>query len=163
MFAPLLGAIRTDIDRQIGWTKDQVRRQTRHTAVIVALTAVAALAALGAAVVGLVALYFWLSMQTSPFTALGIIGGGLLLLALMLAVVASVRRRPPLAPRPRLQIAQPGALLDTLRQDTFDKAIADNEQVLKLAAGVMRDGSRPVVLGTLAVAVVLGLIAGRRL
>ena len=163
MFAPLLGAIRSDIDRQIGWTKDQVRRQTRYTAVMVALAVVAILAALGAAVVGLVALYFWLSMQMSPFTALGIIGGGLLVLALILAGVASVRRRPPLAPRPRLQIAQPAALLDTLRQDTFDKALADNEEILNLAAGALRDGSRPVVLGTLAIAVVMGLIAGRRL
>ena len=163
MFAPLLGAIRSDIDRQIGWTKDQVRRQTRYTAVIVALAVVAILAALGSAAVGLVALYFWLSMQTSAFTALGIMGGGLLLLALILAGVASVRRRPSLAPRPRLQIAQPTALLDTLRQDTFDKALADNEEILNLAAGALRDGSRPVLLGTLAVAVAVGLIAGRRL
>jgi hypothetical protein len=163
MFAPLLDAIRTDIDRQIGWTKDQVRRQARYTAVILALAAVAILAALGAAVVGLVALYFWLSMQMSPFTALGIIGGGLLLLALILAGVASVRRPPSLAPRPRLQLAQPAALLDTLRQDTFDKALADNEEILNLAAGALRDGSRPVLLGTLAVAVAVGLIAGRRL
>jgi hypothetical protein len=31
MFASLLDAIRADIDRQIGWAKVEVRRQTRYS------------------------------------------------------------------------------------------------------------------------------------
>ena len=52
MFAPLLGAIRADIDRQVGWAKDEVRRQTRYATLTGVLAGVAALAALGAIVVG---------------------------------------------------------------------------------------------------------------
>jgi hypothetical protein len=42
MFAPLMDAVRADIDRQIGWVRGEVRRQTRHTALISTLAAVAA-------------------------------------------------------------------------------------------------------------------------
>ena len=50
MFAPLLGAIRADIDRQVGWAKDEIRRQTRYATLTGVLAGVAALAALGAIV-----------------------------------------------------------------------------------------------------------------
>jgi hypothetical protein len=162
MFVPLLNAIRADIDRQIGWTKDQVRRQTRYTALIVALAGVAAVTALGAIIVSLIAVYFWLSMQTNPFAALGMIGGGLLLVSLILVAVAFVWRRPRLAARPRLQIAQPAALLE-VTPGRYVKATARSKETSKRAAGAVRDGSRPALVGTLALAVVIGLIAGRRL
>ena len=130
MFAPLLGAIRADIDRQVGWARDEVRRQTRYATLTGVFAGVAALAALGAIVVGLIALYLWLSMQTDPFIALAVIGGGLLLLAVLLFALAFTRRRPRLAVRPQLQIAQPAALLGTLRPASYDKIVAGGEPTL---------------------------------
>lgn len=59
----LLGAVRADIDPQIGWAKTEVRRQTRHTALVAALSGVAVLAALGADIAGLIAVYTWLATQ----------------------------------------------------------------------------------------------------
>jgi hypothetical protein len=162
MFARLLDGVRADIDRQIDWAKVEVRRQTRYTTLIGFLAGMAGLAALGAIVVGLIALYFWLAMQVGPFTAFGMIGGGLLLLALMLFVPAFIWRRPRLASRPRLQMG-PAVLLGTLRQGSYDKMIGGSEQTLKLATGTLRHGSRSALLGTLALAAVVGLIAGRRL
>ena len=94
MFAALRSAVNADIDRQIGWAKDQVKRQTRYTALMAILVGVAALAALGAVIVGLIALHSWLAMQIGPFVAHGLIGGGLLLLALILFALALIRRRP---------------------------------------------------------------------
>ena len=163
MFAPLLDGIRADIDRQIDWAKVEVRRQTRYTALIGLLAGVAVLAAVGAIVVGLIALYFWLAMQAGPFTALGAIGIGLLLVALMLCVPAFVWRRPRITSPPRLQVARPAALLGTLRQDSYGKLIASSDSMLKLATSTLRHGSRPALLGTLALAAFMGLIAGRRL
>ena len=107
MFAPLLGAVRADIDRQVGWAKREVKRQARHTALIGILAGLAALATLGAIVVGLIALQSWLVMQTGPFVAHGIIGGGLLLVALILFALAFIRRRPRPVARPQLQMARP--------------------------------------------------------
>jgi hypothetical protein len=62
-------------------------------ALIAVVAGVAALAALGAIVVGLIALYLWLVMQASPFAALGMIGSGLLLVALMLLVLERFPKR----------------------------------------------------------------------
>ena len=163
MFAPLLGAIRADIDRQVGWARDEVRRQTRYATLTGVFAGVAALAALGAIVVGLIALYLWLSMRADPFIALAVIGGGLLLLAVLLFALAFIRRRPRLAVRPQLQIAQPAALLGTLRPASYDKIVAGGEPTLNLVTETVRHGSRSALLGTLVLVAVAGLIAGRRL
>jgi|SRR5215469_7809896 hypothetical protein len=163
MFGSLLGAIRADIDRQVDWARGEVGRQARYTALTGLLAVVAGIAALGAMGVGLIALYVWLTMQFDPLIALGIIGGGLLLLALILLVLALIRRRPRLALRPRLQIAQPVTLLGTLRPGGYGRLIASSEPTLKLASDTVRHGSRPALLGTLLVVALVGLIAGRRL
>src|SRR5262249_16721104 len=127
------------------------------------LAGVAALAALGAVIVGLIALHSWLAMQTGPFIAHGLIGGGLLLLALILFALAFIRRRPQLAARPPLQIAQPGSRRGGLRQGRYEKVVTGGEQTLKLATETLRDGSGSALLGTLALAVAVGLLVGRRL
>jgi hypothetical protein len=162
MFAALLGAVRADIDRQIGWAKHEVKRQARYTALVGILAGVAALATLGAVVVGLIALHSWLEVQIGPFFAHGLIGGGLLLLASVLFALAFTRR-PRLVARPPLQVAQPAAFLGTPRQGSYDKAFAGGEQTLKRATDTLRDGPRSALLGTLAIAAVVGLVVGRRL
>jgi hypothetical protein len=163
MFALLKDAVRADIDRQIGWAKGEVRRQTRHTALVGALAVVAALAALGAIIVGLIALYFWLSMQLGPFAALGLIGGGLLTLALVLFALAFMWKRPRLASRPRLQIARPAALIGTLRPVSDDRAIAGRDDMVKLVTDMTRHSPPAALLGVLLIAAVVGVVTGRRL
>ena len=162
MFAPLVNGVRADIDRQIDWARVEVHRQTRYTVMIGVLAGMALLATLGAIIVGLIAFYFWLAPQTDPFTALGAIGGGLLLLALMLFVSVFAWRRPRIASRPRLQITQPTALFRTLRQGRYDKVIAGSDQTLKLATSAPRHSSRYALLGALVLAAIMGAIAGRR-
>ena len=161
MLAPLLDGIRADINQQIGWAKTEVRRQTRHTVVIGVLAAMATLAALGSIIVGLIALYFWLAPQVGPYTALSAIGGGLLLIALMLFVLVLVWRRPRVASRPPLQITRPAALFGTFREGSRDKVIARSDETLKVATSRRR--SHSALLGTLGLAAIVGLIAGRRL
>jgi hypothetical protein len=163
MFALLASAVRTDIDRQIAWAKHEVKRQTRYTVLMGILAGVAALAALGSVVVGLIALHSWLAVQTNPFVAHGMIGGGLLLFALILLAAAFIPRRPRLTARPPLQITRPAALLGTLGQGGYAKVVAGGDQTLKLATNTLRDGSRSTLLGTLALAVAAGLLVGHRL
>jgi len=162
MLAALRRALFADVDRQISWAKDQLKHQTRYTALTGMLAGVAALAALGAVIVGLIAFHSWLAMQTGRFIAHGLIGGGLLLLALILFALALLRRRPQLSARPPLQIAGPAALLGGLRQDSQDE-LAGGEQTLRLATKALRDSSRSTLLGALALAGAVGLLAGRRL
>jgi hypothetical protein len=161
MFATLLGAIRADIDRQVGWAGGEVRRQVRHAGLIGALYGVAALAAVGALAVGLIALHAWLAPKVGSLEALGMIGGGLLLLALILIVLAIALRRPRPGARPALQIAQPAALLGALRQGGTRRAIAGGEHSLRLANDALRQGTRSELVGALVIVAVAGLIAGR--
>ena len=163
MFASLQGAIRADIDRQVDWARGEVLRQVRFTALTGALAGVAALAALGTITVTLIALYFWLATQVDRFIALGIIGAGLLLLALILLAMAFIRHRPRRALRPRLQIARPAALLETVLPRRYGTMIASGEQPLNLVTDTVRHASRPTLLGTLLLVILVGLIAGRRL
>jgi MFS family permease len=162
MFAVLKDAVRSDIDRQIGWARGEVRRQSRHTALVASLAGVATLAVLGAIIVGLIALYFWLSIELDPFAALAIIGGGLLALALILIAFVLMRQRPRLASRPQLQIAQPAALLGTYTRGDDSRALASREDTLKLVADTVRQSPPAALLGVLLVAAVVGVLTGRR-
>jgi hypothetical protein len=162
MFAPLKDAVRADIDRQIGWARGEVRRQTYHTALIGSLAAVAALAALGAIIAGLIALYFWLSIQLDPFAAFGMIGGGLLALALILVAFVLTWKRPRLASRPQLQIAQPAALIGTFTRGVDGTGIASQEDTLKLVSDTMRRSPPAALLGVLLIAAVVGVVTSRR-
>jgi hypothetical protein len=162
MFALLKDTVRADIDRQIGWARGEVRRQTRHTALVGSLAGVAALAVLGAITVGLIALYFWLSIELDPFAALGIIGAGLLALALILIAFVLMQRRPRLASRPQLQIAQPAALIGTYTRGADSRALTSREDTLKLVADTVRQSPPAALLGVLLIAAVVGVLTGRR-
>jgi hypothetical protein len=163
MFAPLLGAVRADIDRQMGWARAEARRQIRYAALIGAIAGMAALAALGALIVGLIALHYWLAPQVGSLAALGIISAGLLLLMLILLLVALTLRRPGLETRPTLQVVQPATLFRTVTDPSADQAIAAGEDSLRVATDTLREGSRSELLGTLALIAIAGVIAGRRL
>jgi hypothetical protein len=109
------------------------------------------------------ALYTWLATKHGSFVAYGMIGGGLVLIALILFTLALAGRRPRPASRPPLQIAQPTALLGTMGWGSHGKAATGGEQTAMSPTGTLRNGSRSILLGTIVVAAVAGLIAGRRL
>jgi hypothetical protein len=151
MFAALRSAAQsmpTSIGRSAG--RKTSSSATRYTALMGIIFWHGCAAALGAVIVGLIALHSWLAMQTGPFIAHGLIEGDLLLLALILLALAVSWRRPRLAARPPLQIAQPVALLGGLRQGSYDKVVTGGEQTLKLATETLRDCSGSALLGTLA-------------
>jgi hypothetical protein len=163
MFALLLNAVRADIDRQAGWARGEVRRQIRYAVLMGAMVGMTALAALGALIVGLIALHSWLAPQIGSLGALGMIGGGLLLLALMLLLAAFALRRPGLKARPALQVARPAALFRTRTDLGADQAIASGQRPRQRATDTLIEGTRPDLLGALALLAVVGVIAGRRL
>jgi hypothetical protein len=111
MFAPLLDAVRADIDRQVDWARDEIRRQIRYAAFIGVIAGMGALAALGALIDGLIALRSWLTPQVGSLAALGMIGAGLLLLILLL--MAFSLRRPGVNKRPDLQVVRAATLFRT--------------------------------------------------
>ena len=159
MFALLLNAVRADLDRQLSWVKAEAKRQAGHVELTIILIGVASLAGLGAVIIGLIALYVWLAAQTTQFVALG---GGLLLLALILLALTRIRRRPQFSSPPALQLAQPAALLGISTKSPNSQGLVGGEQAVSLVTAAMRNGSRSALLGTLAMAVLMGVIVGRR-
>jgi len=100
MLASLFDAVQADVDRQVNWAKGEARRRVRYTARVAILAGTGVLAVIAAAVIGVVALHIWLAAQWTPLIACGMIGSGLLLLALTLFLVAAVGGAPRLAARP---------------------------------------------------------------
>jgi hypothetical protein len=162
MFALLRNAVRSDLDRQLKWAKVEAKRQIGYVGLTAILTGIASLAGLGALIVGLIALDIWLAARTSPFAALVAIGGGLLLLALMLFAVVSIRRRPRFASPPPLQLAKPAALLGVSAKGINGQVPVGGGLAMNLATTALRNGSRSTLLGALAIVVTMGIIVGRR-
>ncbi len=162
MFASLFGAVQADIDRQVNWAKGEARRRVRYTVRVAIFTGVGILAVVGAAIVGLIALHTWLAAQWTPMIAHGMIGGGLLLLALILFLAAAAGRPPKLAARPPLQLARPAAALGALAAGTRASTVSRAQEGLKLASETVQQGSRSSLLGTLALAAVVGFIISRK-
>ena len=162
MFALLRNAVRADLDRQLEWARAQAKRQAGYVGLSVILTGIASLAGLGAVIIGLIALDIWLAARTSQFAALGAIGGGLLLLAVMLLAVVGIRRRPRLASPPPLQLAQPAALLGISAKTVNSQVPIGGGLAMSLATATLRNGSRSALLGALAIVVMMGIIVGRR-
>jgi hypothetical protein len=161
MFARLLDAMHADLEQQLAWARTEAWRQGSHAVLTLILTAVASLAGLGAAVVGLIAFYTWLATQHDQFTALGATGGGLLLLALILLVLARIRQRPRIISPPPLRMAQPATLLG-ISTSGLNSKILGSEEMVNLATATLRNGSRSALLGTLVIVTMMGVIIGRR-
>jgi hypothetical protein len=163
MFASLFGAVQADIDRQVNWAKGEARRRVRYTVRIAIFAGAGILAVVGAAIVGLIALHTWLAAQWTPLIAHGIIGGGLLLLALILFLAAAAGRPPRLGARPPLQLARPAAALGALALGTHAQAtVRSAQEGAKLASETVKQGSRSSLIGTLALAAVVGFIISRK-
>jgi hypothetical protein len=163
MFASLFGAVQADIDRQVSWAKDEARRRVRYTVRIAIFAGAGILAVIGAAIVGLIALHTWLAAQWTPLIAHGIMGGGLLLLALILFLAAAAGRPPRLGARPPLQLARPAAALGALALGTHAQAtVRSAQESAKLASETVKEGPRSSLLGTLALAAVAGFIISRK-
>ena len=158
MLNRLLDAVRADLDQQVGWATLEVQRQTRHAASVAAFALCALFAAFAAAVVGLIALYAWLAFAYGQPTAFGLLGGGLALIALIFLMLFLKSRRPQLASRPSLRIAQPAALLDTVTDGRSTAVMSAGNDVLKLATDAVGKGSRSTIFGAIALAVVAGAI-----
>jgi hypothetical protein len=135
-----------------------LRRMAREAAVTLALIVVGAFAAILACAIGFAALFLWLDELLGTFAALGILGGVLVLLAIVLFAVAFRRapRKPGVYAEDALRAAAGSApaSVATLAR-TADEAA-------KGIAEIVGNGSRQQIIGTIAVAALIGWVLGRR-
>jgi hypothetical protein len=122
-------------------------RRSRETAITIVLAMLGAFTAMLALTFGFVALYLCLELTLGTIAALGILGGTLALLAGVLFAIAFLRGSHK--PRARAE--------DDLR------AVAQAaEEAVNGAADIVRNGSLQQVAGTVAVALLIGWVLGRR-
>src|SRR5262249_29157845 len=138
MFPRLSGLVRADLDRQIGWAKGEIKRQSRYAALTACFAVAGALALLGAIVVGLIALHAWIAIHHGPFVAFGVVGGGLALVGLVLLAFAFLRTRPRPKHPPRLESAQIATLVAALTEDGYGAAVAGSERAVGATTDTLR-------------------------
>jgi hypothetical protein len=161
MLDRLFAAARADAEDQIGWAAAQAKGQAGHVIYLAVLAVLALAALIGAATVGLVGLHVWLTALYGPLVAYLALGFGLLALALLLLLAIRLSRRPKLAPPPSPRLAQPATLVGIASPFSAGASAAAGEAANSLAEG-LSTGTRSTILGALTLAVLTGLIAGRR-
>jgi hypothetical protein len=124
-----------------------VRRLARETAITIVLAMLGAFTAMLALTFGFVALYLCLELTLGTIAALGILGGTLALLAGVLFAIAFLR----------------GSHKPRARGEDDLRAVAQAaEEAVNGAADIVRNGSLQQVAGTVAVALLIGWVLGRR-
>lgn len=141
MISMLLGVIGIDLKREV-----------KGIAVTIALASAGAFLAILAIAIGLRAFYLWLEAQVGVFPALGILGVGSALLAIVLFFCAF--RRPKAKP-PKRAVNPLEASAAALAEAT--------EQAVHGATDSVRTGSRKQMYTTILVAALAGLLLGRKL
>ena len=135
-----------------------VKRLAREAVITFVLAMLGVFVAMLALTCGVIDLYLWLELKLGIFAALGILGGASALLAGVLFAVAFRRgsRKPHIYTDETLRAATDPASASAA---VIARAA---EEAMNGAADVMRNGSRQQIAGTIAAAVLIGLVFGRR-
>jgi hypothetical protein len=165
----------------------EAEAKIKETGITIGFALVGGIAALWTVVIGLIALYLWVAMKHGPFAGLGVVGlTTAACAALMFALAASRGGKttatprsampPPAAvhvpPRPAVSLpplssfAPPppstAPILDQVTHRVAARAMAASDEAVETATDLVKHGSRGALIGTLAVAALVGLIVGRR-
>ena len=136
-----------------------VKRLAREAAITIVLAMLGAFVAMLALTFGVIDLYLWLELKLGMFAALGILGGTSALLAGALFAIAFLRGSRK--PRTRTDDVL-GAVADPVQASATAIAQAADEAV-NGAANIVRYGSREQIASTIAAAVLIGWVLGRRI
>jgi len=145
----MLGSLATAVLNPIKLGLKARLRAMTVTAVLTLLGVVLFLIALG---FGLALLYVWLEQMLGTIAALAIVAGGCALLALILFAVAMWRPKPGAKAAHR---APPRPPESATGRTTTDRMIDE-------ALAAMQQGSREQMLAALSLALVTGIILGRK-
>lgn len=134
----------------MSFCKGEFKRRIRTLTVTGALVVTGTAIVLVAVGFGLSLLYVWLQQLYGTMPTLGIIAGGCAVLGLTLFLIAFFR--PVSRPRP-------------VRREAggSERMIASGEQAIEEAIDAVQHGSRETMLATLSLALVAGVVLGRKL
>lgn len=185
MLDAVASLLRRDLENQVFWAKEELRRSGRSAAVTAVLIIGATLAMIGVAVVGCMALYVWIEERHGAMAGFGGVGALLAASALVMLAVALWRPATVARPRPPMLSAHPETLKTALSDDidaeterligvakssSVGPAILAGEEALRTGSTVyrtvrsqFRSGSVGSIVGSLAIVTIIGVVLGRRL
>ena len=135
-----------------------LRRMAREAAVTLALIVFGAFAAILAFAFGFALLYLWLDELLGTFAALGILGGASAFLAIVLFAFAFWRSPR----RPRAYAADAARAAAGSAPASAAALARTADEAVKGIAEIVGNGSRQQIIGTIAVAALIGWVLGRR-
>lgn len=148
----MLGAITSTVLNLIKLDLKTRLRTVTVTSVLLLLGLLLLLTAMGFA---LALFYFWLQQTLDTVAALAIIAGACVLLALILFAIAVWRPKPGAKPAHREAAASPPRPESTTGSGATDRMIEE-------AVSAMQQGSREQMLAALSLALMTGIILGRK-
>ena len=185
-----LAKIRSQIEEFRARTTRQIAEQIKQTGLVVGFALVGTGAAVATFIIALVGLYRWVDLYKGPFAALAAVGAVTALLAAGMFVLASRGKPPETASRvarggrltaapPELSASQPwpvsaalsaavpslppnASVVDVLTHRVSTHVAGAGDETIDAAVHLMRNGSRSVLFGTLAVVALVGVVIGRR-
>ena len=133
-----------------------IKRLAREAAITIVLAILGGFAAVLALALGSVGFYLWLELKLGVFAALSILGGTSGLLAIVLLAIAF--RSTPGKSRARDEDSLRAAA-NPVQASPIARAA---DEAMKGAADMVRNGSRQQIVGTIAVAALIGWLLARR-
>lgn len=159
-------------------TADEVKQQVAVASITIGFACVGLMLGLLTVVIGLIALYLWVATFHGPFVGLTVVGSITAVFAAVLFGVAVKRSSRTSSPRPVGDAAgasmsstesasgvatpNPFTAADIRRRGLVNETAAATDDALDMAVETIRNGPREALLATLAIAVVIGIVVGRR-
>jgi hypothetical protein len=171
--------VRNGLQDQFGFLKAQAeawkrrtiaeaKRQVIDTSVTVGIAFLGVFLGLLAIIVGLIALYTWVAASEGPFVAFAAVGGTTAGLAIFMFLVAAMRARrgshhdsaEPSSYTATVR-APKSSLADAVKYDAARTATVASDAV-RASGKMLGNSSREVLVATIALAMIAGFVAGRR-
>jgi len=150
----LMVQLRAHVDDLRARATADVKDKAQTFALVAGLALLAGIFALLTVLAGLAVLYVVLAERYGSVTALAVVGASTAVVAVLLLVVAMQKMKSSKPAK--------AAPIGGFTQSAADLKSNAVNATLDSAVTTMRSGSREKVLGTLALAVVLGIVMGRR-
>jgi uncharacterized membrane protein YbhN (UPF0104 family) len=146
----------------------EVKQQAIDTSVTIGIAMLGVFLGLLTIIVGLIALYVWVAANAGPFVAFAAVGGATAGLAIFMFLVAAMRARRgpdadsavPLSYTATARTAK-SSLADAVKYDAARTATAASDAV-RASGKMLGNSSREVLVATIALAMIAGFVAGRR-
>jgi predicted RND superfamily exporter protein len=187
MLATLLRLLGIDLQQQVsrlklhveeiaGEASSRIERQILQISITLGIALAGLLAALATVAIGLTAIFIWVDRQHGPLVGLAVVGVITAVLAGLMFTLAATRARTDALPKPAEASAPPspnlGAAvppppgevdaLEAFLHRMATHAASAGDEAVETATEFVRSGSREALVGTLALAVLVGILIGRK-